>query len=63
MREVSKEEFRSSLRGKNVHPWIEGNFPYTSRFIFPNGHEHGRIVDSLPRHQGIPVSTYFLREA
>ena len=44
--EVSRDKFWLSIYGGelDVHPSIEGAYPYTSIFRFRNHVEHGRIV-------------------
>ena len=47
MRETTKDEFFKFISPLNVHPSIEGKFPYTSIFKTPSGIERGRIVYSF----------------
>ena len=47
MKEVTKEEFYKAIYdGKlDVHPYPEGDFPYTSEFRFKNRNVWGKAVD------------------
>lgn len=47
--EVSEDDFWKFIRELqvNVHPRVEGDFPYTSRFLTPHGVEYGRIEHYL----------------
>lgn len=60
MREVTKDEFFADIGKRNVHPTPTGDWPYTSIFKTPEGHERGRIVDYLPEGQALTASRYYL---
>ena len=66
MREVTKDEFYGIIMTKklNVHPKIEGHYPYTSRFLFPSGKEFGRIepVIKKPADRFNPKERYLVME-
>lgn len=63
MQEVTKEEFyRAIYEGNlNVHPTVEGRYPFTSVFKFPSGRVFGKVVDreEIP---GKVVSTYYVNK-
>lgn len=63
MRPVTRAEFFAAIGPRDVHPRIEGNWPYTSRFLTRAGRvEVGRIVDTIPQGSAFPVSAYFLND-
>lgn len=62
MQRVTASEFWQHIGHRDVHPSIEGNFPYTSRFLDRDRNEHGRIVQKIPEGSGLPVSEYFIPE-
>ncbi len=47
MKTVMRSEFWKAVMTTtiNVHPRIEGNYPYVSVFLTPAGREFGRIND------------------
>ena len=63
MKNVTDAQFWDTvMTGRlNVHPSIVGNYPYTSVFKFPNGREHGRIVNI--REDGRNTDHFFLTDA
>ena len=61
MKEVTEKEFFAAIyaRPENIHPRIEGKYPYTSIFeVVANRQEVGRIVDGGTNEP----SKYFLAE-
>ena len=56
-KEVTKTQFFAhimSIHNKNIHPKIEGNYPYSSDFLDTAGESHGKIVplDQEDAHAG-----------
>lgn len=62
MKEVTKEAFWSRLYNekRDMHPFIVGNYPYTSIFKYKDGNICGKIVGHIPDGKALPVSIYFL---
>ncbi len=62
MEKVSKKQFWDGIyKGNlNVHPSLEGNYPYTSIFKFPDRREYGRIVETAIEGKHPPEKEYFL---
>ena len=59
MKEVTQDEFYASIKALDVHPRIEGNYRYTSRFVHRGGREAGRIEwDGKNRH--LPTYKYLI---
>lgn len=61
-REVTKDEFYKAIGPLDVHPRIQGPYPYTSVFLTPQRHEVGRIVSAYEkgRSAGLTQDSYFL---
>lgn len=59
-REVTKEDFYSVIGPQNVHPRVEGKFPYTSIFVTPSGYERGKAIDYIPVGRALPETRYLL---
>jgi hypothetical protein len=63
MREVTKDEFFAAIGNQNVHPSVQGDWPYTSRFLNrQTGREAGRIEEFLPPGKFRPARRYLLPE-
>jgi hypothetical protein len=66
MREVSKQEFYGLIysEGLDVHPRIDGPYPFISVFIYQSGpnwrREFGRIVTSVGDKPWPLVEKYYL---
>lgn len=46
MTEVTKDVFYKTIGRLNVHPSVQGPYPYTSIFRTIDGIERGRVIDS-----------------
>jgi hypothetical protein len=58
--EVSEAEFYKLAGSQNIHPRIDGRYPFTSVFLYPAGREFGRkIWDGKNRHN--PKYRFFCR--
>ena len=62
-REVTKEEFYSVIGPQNVHPRVEGKFPYTSTFVTQSGYERGKAIDYIQVGRAIIETRYLLPNA
>ncbi len=60
-REVSKEEFFASVGQMNVHPSIQGRYPYTALWMTPIGSIQGKTVDYIPEGKALPLTRYYAR--
>lgn len=58
MQTVTQDEFYRRLSTLDVHPRLEGKYPYTSVFRYRDGREVGRIVGEMKTGHAFPVYTY-----
>ena len=58
-KEVTKDEFYAAMTG-DVHPTIEGKYPYWGFFQTPGRIKRGLYVGYYPENSGLAENKYYL---
>ena len=59
-REVTKDEFFRAMGPQDVHPSIQGRWPYTSNWNTRAGKTIGKTEDYLPEGSALTKTRYWL---